>query len=50
MRQHITRALIERKGFNVVAIEADWPDAERGMEGQLQVTAEGAATAGSMAR
>ena len=29
MRQAITRALIERKGFTIVAAEADWPDAER---------------------
>ena len=28
MRARITRALIERKGFSIVAIEADWPDAE----------------------
>lgn len=29
MRDHITRALIEKKGFNIVAAEADWPDAAR---------------------
>ncbi len=29
MRQHITKALVERRGFNIVAVEADWPDAER---------------------
>src|SRR5690606_35957527 len=29
MRQRITRALIEEEGFTVVAVEADWPDAER---------------------
>ena len=29
MRQEITRALIEEKGFSIVAAEADWPDAER---------------------
>ena len=29
MRARITRALIERKGFSVVAVEADWPDAGR---------------------
>ena len=29
MRARITRALIERKGFTVVALEADWPDAAR---------------------
>ena len=29
MRQRITRALIEEKGFNFVAAEADWPDAAR---------------------
>jgi protein-L-isoaspartate(D-aspartate) O-methyltransferase len=29
MRARITRALIERKGFSVVALEADWPDASR---------------------
>ncbi len=27
MRELITRELIVRKGFNVVAVEADWPDA-----------------------
>ncbi len=27
MRDRISRALITRRGFNVVAIEADWPDA-----------------------
>jgi protein-L-isoaspartate(D-aspartate) O-methyltransferase len=27
MRAHITQALIERKGFRIVAVEADWPDA-----------------------
>jgi protein-L-isoaspartate(D-aspartate) O-methyltransferase len=29
MRARITQALIERKGFNIVAVEADWPDAGR---------------------
>ena len=29
MRARITRELIERKGFDVVAVEADWPDAAR---------------------
>ena len=29
MRARITRDLIERKGFRVVAVEADWPDAAR---------------------
>jgi protein-L-isoaspartate(D-aspartate) O-methyltransferase len=29
MRARITRELIETKGFNVVAAEADWPDAAR---------------------
>jgi protein-L-isoaspartate(D-aspartate) O-methyltransferase len=28
-RAAITRTLIERKGFNMVAVEADWPDAAR---------------------
>src|SRR5882757_47701 len=28
-RAAITRALIERHGFNIVAVEADWPDADR---------------------
>jgi erythromycin esterase-like protein len=27
MRASITRALIERRGFTIVALEADWPDA-----------------------
>ena len=29
MRARITRELVERKGFTVVAVEADWPDAAR---------------------
>lgn len=29
MRQEITKALIERKGFNIVTAEADWSDAEQ---------------------
>lgn len=29
MRQRITRDLIERAGFDFVAVEADWPDAPR---------------------
>ncbi|MFI5302883.1 MAG: erythromycin esterase family protein, partial [Polyangiales bacterium] len=29
MRARITRALIERRGFHFVAVEADWPDAAR---------------------
>ena len=29
LRARITRRLIEEKGFTVVAVEADWPDAER---------------------
>jgi erythromycin esterase-like protein len=28
-RAAITRRLVERHGFNIVAVEADWPDAER---------------------
>ncbi len=27
MRARITKELIEKKGFNVIAVEADWPDA-----------------------
>lgn len=27
MRARITRDLVEKKGFNIVAVEADWPDA-----------------------
>lgn len=27
MRARITRDLIEKKGFNIIAVEADWPDA-----------------------
>jgi protein-L-isoaspartate(D-aspartate) O-methyltransferase len=27
MRARITRELVEKKGFNVIAVEADWPDA-----------------------
>jgi protein-L-isoaspartate(D-aspartate) O-methyltransferase len=29
MREKITRALVTAKGFNIVAIEGDWPDAAR---------------------
>jgi erythromycin esterase-like protein len=29
MRAHLTRALIASRGFNIVAVEADWPDAHR---------------------
>jgi protein-L-isoaspartate(D-aspartate) O-methyltransferase len=29
MRSRITQALIEHKGFDIVAVEADWPDAAR---------------------
>jgi protein-L-isoaspartate(D-aspartate) O-methyltransferase len=29
MRAHITRELIMRRGFTMVAVEADWPDAAR---------------------
>ena len=29
VRAQITQALIEEKGFNIVAVEADWPDAYR---------------------
>ena len=29
MRARITRRLIEEKGFNIIAAEADWPDASR---------------------
>jgi protein-L-isoaspartate(D-aspartate) O-methyltransferase len=29
MRARITQTLIERKGFTAVALEADWPDAQR---------------------
>ena len=28
-RAHLTRALIASRGFNIVAVEADWPDAYR---------------------
>jgi len=28
-RAELTKALIERKGFNLIAVEADWPDAYR---------------------
>ncbi len=28
-RAHITRRLIQEKGFNAIAVEADWPDAYR---------------------
>jgi erythromycin esterase-like protein len=28
-RAELTKALIDRKGFNLVAVEADWPDAYR---------------------
>ena len=29
MRARLTQALIERKGFTIVALEADWPEAQR---------------------
>ena len=29
VRADLTEALIERNGFNIVAVEADWPDAYR---------------------
>ena len=29
MRARLTRELVRRRGFNVVAVEADWPDAAR---------------------
>ena len=29
MRARLTRELVQRKGFELVAVEADWPDAER---------------------
>jgi protein-L-isoaspartate(D-aspartate) O-methyltransferase len=29
MRGRITQALVERKGFTIVALEADWPEAQR---------------------
>jgi protein-L-isoaspartate(D-aspartate) O-methyltransferase len=29
MRERVTRALVERKGFSAIAVEADWPDAAR---------------------
>ena len=29
MRARITKELIEKKGFNIIAVEADWPDASR---------------------
>ena len=29
IRAEVTKALIARKGFNAVAVEADWPDAYR---------------------
>ena len=29
IRADMTRALIEKRGFGIVAVEADWPDAYR---------------------
>jgi protein-L-isoaspartate(D-aspartate) O-methyltransferase len=37
MRTRITRELVERKGFNIVAVEADWPDA-RQIDGYVRGT------------
>lgn len=37
MRAHITKRLIEEKGFNIVAVEADWPDAAR-IDGYIRDT------------
>ena len=42
-RAQITKRLIREKGFNAVAVEADWPDAyrvNRSCRGQLERTAE----------
>jgi erythromycin esterase-like protein len=32
-RAQITKWLIEQKGFSAVAVEADWPDADRARRG-----------------
>ena len=32
IRAHLTQALIASRGFNIVALEADWPDAHRASE------------------
>ena len=37
MRARITRELAEKKGFTVVAVEADWPDAQR-IDAQVRET------------
>jgi len=37
MRTRITRELVERKGFTIVAVEADWPDA-RQIDGYVRDT------------
>ena len=29
LRAELTKALIQQRGFNLVAVEADWPDAYR---------------------
>lgn len=46
MRQRITRRLIEERGFRIVAVEADWPDAERVDEYVRGRTARGAPARG----
>ena len=41
MRERISRELIERKGFDFIAIEGDWPDAariDRYVRAQLELT------------
>jgi erythromycin esterase-like protein len=44
-RAELTKALISRKGFNVVAVEADWPDAYRANRWVGHTAAEASAAA-----
>jgi erythromycin esterase-like protein len=44
MRARVTRELIERKGFTIIAAEADWPDAAR-IDHPAEVAPESAAVA-----
>jgi erythromycin esterase-like protein len=49
-RAELTRALISTRGFNLVAVEADWPDAYRVNQWVRHAVAESAAETGRMTR
>src|SRR4029079_4300874 len=52
IRAALTKALIRSKQFNLIAVEADWPDAYRlnRSAGQMSGEAEGAAALGDFVR